>query len=101
MNATDLINLIVDKASTRQDRIEAIGQLGARRSHEKQHREGRAEGIADHLGVDELPGQIELRQVVQDSYDHLDVRCQAAAVAAKTDNKAALEWCNELIEQYI
>lgn len=91
------ISTIRDTSSPRPKRIDAIKRLGmVRQLHKGGHLD-----MGGHLGVDELPGQIELREVIQNSLDHIDVRCHAAGVAAKTDNQSALDWCNELIAQYI
>ena len=94
MNTTDLISIIVDKDAAGQERIEAIKQLDVIRSREK---EERRRGVI-HLG--ELSGQEALRRVIQRQRDQLEVRCHAASVAAKTDSKSALEWCNEMIQRY-
>lgn len=94
MNTTDLISIIVDKDAAGQERIEAIKQLDVIRSREKEQRRGEA----IHLG--ELPGQEALRRVIQRQRDQLEVRCHAADLAAKTDGKSALEWCNEMIRRY-
>jgi hypothetical protein len=93
MNTTGLINIVVDQESPAQNRIDAIRKLGTVLLQEKkQRREGAIE-----LGERELPGQEALRQVIQRHGDQLDVRCHAAAVAAKTDSKSTLGWCNQMI----
>jgi hypothetical protein len=93
-----LISLIVNKNLPTQERIGAIKQLGVARVRKKE--QPRAGGIS-HLASDDLPGQDELRHVIQDPRDQIEVRCQAAAVAAKTDSKSALDWCDGLIKQYL
>lgn len=96
MNTSALIHIIVNQKSPTQNRIDAIRQLGIVLLREK---EQRAEGAID-LGEGELPGKDALRQVIQRQGDQLDVRCHAAAVAAKTDAESVLEWCNEMIQQH-
>jgi hypothetical protein len=94
MTTTNLIEMIASEEASRQERIEAIKELGVIRSHEKEQlRAG-----ATHLG--ELSGQRTLQRVVQRRREELDVRCQAAAVTAKTDSKSVLEWCNQIIRRH-
>jgi hypothetical protein len=95
MDTRQLIGTIVNEEASSQDRIEAIRQLGEIRIREKAQRGGGVVNLGD------LSGQEALRQVIWNGDDPVDIRCQAAAVVAKTDSKAALAWCNEMLGQHL
>ena len=94
MDTRDL-SIIVDTSASRQDRIYAIRQLGIVRQHQKN------EQLAHPTSLEELPGRRELQRVIQRQRDPIDVRCMAVTVAAETDNESVLDWCNEMIRQYL
>jgi len=96
MNKTGVINTMVDKDSPTQDRIEAIKQLGMIRLRERERLGERVDDLSDS----ELSGQKALRRVIQRTRELLEVRCHAAAIAAKTDSRHTLEWCNEMIQRH-
>ena len=95
-----ILSIVMDTNASSQDRIRALRQLGVVR----QNRIGeQVAQPAKDLAVclRDLPGRRELQRVIQRQRDPVDVRCTAVAVAAETDNKSVLDWCNDMIKQYL
>ena len=95
IKTTDLLSTINDRNASGQDRIEAIQLLREIRLHKKKQSRGPV------LGDEELPGQTTLRETMEDPENQVDVRCQAAAAAAQTDNSSTLNWCIEIMKQHL
>jgi hypothetical protein len=93
MDTHELLAHIADARATFEDRLEAIDALGQVRLREVKLREARGE--PRHLAG--LSGTLELRAVMGQVREPLELRCQAAAVLAKTDVGAALQVCVELL----
>lgn len=99
MSLREVITTMSNMAAPRQQRIDALEHLELIWRLRKQEQTQPLEGVA-YLGAEEPEGQDLLRQVMQNALDQIDVRCHAAAVAARTDVKTTLEWCDQLLQQY-
>ena len=88
MNNQELLQLVVNGKATVAERLEAIETLGRIRREEMQPG-------ALHLGA--LPGTAELRAVMWEDGEPLQLRCEAASVLADTDIATALEVCVNLL----
>jgi hypothetical protein len=94
METTELINIIKHPKSSRRTRLAAIRLLGAA----LEQRRPAPVGPALHLGHDD---QEDLKRIIWLQDKDLDVRCLMAATVAKTANAAVLDWCNEMLGQYL